>query len=144
MINISSATLVEYSADLIFNIILDVSSYPEFLDRCRGVEVVSTSKDSMVIDMSLDIYNLHRFYRSEVKFCKEKGHILFRSIDSNVFECMRGRFDITSKGKNKTEVKVSIDFRFKSMIINAAARLAKSKVLRYTHDKFTNRARQLS
>ncbi len=53
MTTISRSALLPYSADQVFELINDVSAYPQFMDGCVGAEVLSESDDAMVARLDL-------------------------------------------------------------------------------------------
>ncbi len=144
MVNVRDLLVVDYPADLVFDIMLDVMNYPTFLSSCRDVRVISNTDQVMIVDMNLSLYKFNKFYRSRVEFSKENGSIEFRSIDGNVFKNLHGIFKINPVNDYKAEFYINIDFDFDSAMLNLSASFAKNKVLKHLSRIFIDRAEELT
>lgn len=111
--------LLPYEAKLVKDIILDIEKYPEFLPWCSEVKLLSQSKKELTAQLTISYKFFRETYTSVVitTDTPEEYTINVEAI-SGPFKKLKNFWSIR-KINNHCEVKFSIDFEFKSAILDA-------------------------
>ncbi len=110
--------IMHYDASLIKDIILDVEKYPEFLPWCDSAKILSRESDFFTAELAISFKNFSEKYVS--KITKEENNDVFSikvEAISGPFSHLFNQWSI-KKQKNGTKVHFSIDFEFKSRILD--------------------------
>lgn len=115
-----------YSAIEVFNLVLDVKSYPEFLPWCQAVRLLKNDPDEMIAEMVICFKGFTEKYQSSIKQeVKEAASgqtegkiykINVRAI-SGPFKYLHNFWQFTQYD-NYTEIYFSLDFEFRSLILD--------------------------
>ena len=60
--------IINYNANDLFNIVLDIESYPEFIPWCSNAEIISKKKNNLVADLIIRYKYFNETFRSYVYF----------------------------------------------------------------------------
>lgn len=103
-----------YSPDQLFQLVADVDKYPEFLPWCRAARVFERNESRMVAELVVCFKHVCEQYTSEINLMPH-SEISVKMI--------RGPFDHLTNfwrfvPKNGgTEIEFTLDFKFKSIIL---------------------------
>jgi len=111
--------LLPYEAKLVRDIILDIEKYPEFLPWCSEAKLLSQSEKELTAQLTISYKFFRETYTSVVitTDTPEEYTINVEAI-SGPFKKLKNFWSIR-KINNHCEVKFSIDFEFKSAILDA-------------------------
>ena len=106
--------LLPFSADQMFDLVLDVGQYPDFLPWCVATRVKSKSDREMVADMAVGFKMLREKYTSHVTW--DKPHHIHIKDAGGPFNFLETdwQFRPTAEG---VEVDFRIDFEFSSALL---------------------------
>jgi len=62
MKTIEKSVLIWFSAQEMFNLVVDVPSYPDFLPWCESTDVLEETPDSMVARIGMALGGLHKSF----------------------------------------------------------------------------------
>lgn len=110
MTHIHRSAMVPYSASAMYDLVLDVSSYPEFLPWCGGASVQSQSEDCQIASVSIAKGPINTAFTTrntlmpnrEIKVNLVKGP--FKSLSGT------WRFDSTSDTACRIELDMHFEF----------------------------------
>ncbi len=68
----SESRIVQYSAVQLFNLVMDIEKYPEFLPWCLGARVNSSSKNALDADVMIGYKMFREKFSSRVRFTSPK------------------------------------------------------------------------
>ena len=120
MTTISRSALLPYSADQIFELINDVSAYPEFMDGCVGAEVLSESDDAMVARLDLSRAGVRQSFTTR-NALQRPLEIKLELVDGP-FESFAGRWTLLALNEQACKVSLFLSFTLNSSVLSAAAR----------------------
>lgn len=107
--------LLPYTPEQLFNLVIDVESYPQFLPWCRAARVLERSENDMLAELVISFAHVTESYVSKVSWQEpESIHV----------ELVKGPFHhltnhwIFTPAVSGTEIDFSVDFAFKSKILD--------------------------
>ncbi len=111
--------LLPYEAKLVRDIILDIEKYPGFLPWCSDAQLLSKTEEELIAQLTISYKFFRETYKSLVITTEtpEEFTINVEAI-SGPFKKLKNFWSIR-KINNQCEVKFSIDFEFKSVILDA-------------------------
>ncbi|MDG7056044.1 MAG: type II toxin-antitoxin system RatA family toxin [Wolbachia endosymbiont of Meromenopon meropis] len=110
-----------YSFDEIFQVIIEIEKYPDFVPWCKAVYIKEKIDNKIVVDLLVDFHGMKEKYTSRVTFFSpsktNEGWI--RTVSSNgIFKYLYNEWRIIPIDLNKTTVKFYIEFEFKSNLLS--------------------------
>ncbi len=112
----SKEIIIEHSASNLYNIVLDIEKYPEFIPWCKEIIIISKSKNRILADMlvSYKIF-LPQTFRSDVTFNAKKLFIITNYIKGPL-KNLNTKWSFIQLEKKITKVKFEINFEFERTI----------------------------
>jgi coenzyme Q-binding protein COQ10 len=115
MVNYSVIKELNYSNKQMFDLIIDVKKYPEFLPWCLSTNLYSKQSNIFYSDMEIGFNLIKEKFTSKVTF-NDGEKILSESV-SGPFSKMINIWNIKKLSKNKCEITLIIEFEFKSLLL---------------------------
>jgi coenzyme Q-binding protein COQ10 len=114
----STKRRVRHSASDMFNLVADVSKYPDFVPLCDGMKVRSrTEKDDgvtvLVAEMTVAYKLIRQTFTSRATLDNPNAKILVEYLDGP-FSRMQNRWTFAPAGEGACEIEFFIDYEFKS------------------------------
>ncbi|QJC27405.1 type II toxin-antitoxin system RatA family toxin [Anaplasma platys] len=138
--------MLNFPAEALFSVVLDVERYPEFLPWCKSVVVLSRKQEFMLVELVAGFMSLEGKYTSRVSYSApsetKPGYIRARSEDG-VFRSLNCEWLFTPSGNGATVVKFDVGFSFKSSVLQFAFDMASTAVKSHITSAFRKRAYQL-
>lgn len=138
-------TIVPYSAEEMFDLVADIENYPEFIPYCRALRVLtsdaSEGQGKMTAEMVVSYRAFREKFKSEVTLDRAHLKIEAAYLDGP-FRKLHNlwRFRDVADG---SEVDFTIDFEFRSFILQGLAGAVFEKVFVRMADAFVKRAHQV-
>lgn len=139
------ARILPYPADLMYHVVADVESYPQFLPMCRSLIVSGRARtedgETFLADMEVGVRGMREHYVSRVELnpSQRRIHVTQHSGPLRRLETL-WCFTPDPRG---CQIKFSISFAFKSVLMNAAVSHVFPHVVRQMSQAFANRAKIL-
>jgi coenzyme Q-binding protein COQ10 len=109
--------LIPYRVESVFDIVLDVESYPEFLPWCKSLRIVERGDSIIVADTVIQFKGFLESYRSDIKYGQDNGEYFIKVTSSTgPFKYLCNNWYFRDAGE-VTEVEFDIDFEFNSILI---------------------------
>ena len=133
--------------DDLFNLVLDVESYPAFVPHCRQVRLLSRRAESPTSTVIVSRMTVG-FAALEVSYAnRTNGDVATRTIEVEAidgpFRHLTAAWRFTPDGDDRTEVDFSVSFEFSSRILAAVASRVVSSMFGEMVDAFERRADRL-
>ena len=108
---------IPYKLHTIFNLVLDISSYPQFLPWVTDATIISSGPNQIIADLTVSFASVKQCYRSNVTYelGPNKAHIQAES-HTGPFKHLLTRWNLTQEGEN-TLVEFTLEFELKSKIM---------------------------
>jgi len=127
--------------DLLYDVIVDYASYPEFIDDMEAVEIVSTEGETIEAAFTL---NLIKRIQYTLELVGERPHkVRWSLVASKLFQHNDGGWDLEQIGENKTRATYSIDVGFGLAVPKAISNRLIGSSLPRTLESFKARAESL-
>lgn len=108
MKTLERSALLEVPAPVAYAVIVDVVRYPDFVAGCEQVDILQTTPDGLIAQVSVTGKGLHE------SFVTENTHQPFESVVMSLregpFEVLEGRWQLTPLGDLGCRVNLRIDF----------------------------------
>ena len=103
----------------IFDLVLDIASYPEFLPWITDSTIITTKSQHILADLTVSFASIKQCYRSNVTYeiTDHKAYIESQS-HTGPFSHLLSRWDFTKDGNN-TIVEFTLEFELKSKIMTS-------------------------
>ena len=106
---------MNYSKKQMFDLISDVSKYPEFLPWCVSTSIYNKSNNIFFSDMEIGFKFIKENFTSKVTLI-ESNKVCSEAV-SGVFKKMNNIWEINYISEQECEINLSIEFQFKSLIL---------------------------
>ena len=115
-----------YHPEFLFDIVMDIRAYPEFLPWCTNASIVMQDHHKTIADLTVNFKGFTHEYRSQV-VAHPKSLITTESI-SGIFKYLKSSWSFYPQQNGQScLVEFYIDFEFKSLLLNSLASLVWNK-----------------
>jgi ribosome-associated toxin RatA of RatAB toxin-antitoxin module len=141
MKQVSRSALVSFSAEQMFNLVNDVSRYPEFLPGCSGSQVLESSPEKMVASVDVSKAGISKTFTTSNILNKSES-ILMELVDGP-FKTLKGGWYFTVLDEQACKVELKLEFEFSSKMIELAFGKIFNELTSNMVNSFTKRAKQV-
>ena len=140
----SKNKIMLYKAELIKEIIMDIENYPRFLPWCSSATILSREEEHLLAKLDISFKGFSESYVSKV-LCTTIGKNYQIDVEavSGPFKYLRNIWEIKNLN-NTSEVNFSIDFEFKSRILDMVIGMIFTSATEKMVVAFETRAQKLS
>ncbi|MGY8849671.1 MAG: type II toxin-antitoxin system RatA family toxin [Pseudomonadales bacterium] len=143
MTTIKRSALVMHPAKAMYSLVNDVSSYPEFMDGCHGVEVFEHSDSTMLarLDLKKAGVKLSLMTRNNLHEVDADGvGSIEMTLEDGPFKTFLGVWTFTPLTEEASKVSLDLEFEFKNRGLGLAASNLFSGVANNLVDSLCQRA----
>ncbi len=108
--------VLAYTPEQLFDLVVDVEQYPEFLPWCIGAAVTARHEKSFVADLAIGFHALKTSYVSKVEF--ERPSRIDVALVQGPFRHLDNRWQFSDAGPGRTEIAFEVDFEFRSLLFS--------------------------
>jgi coenzyme Q-binding protein COQ10 len=147
MTNIQTAKFVGYPWSDLFNLVLDVKSYPEFVPRCRAVRLLSyriiePGITIVVSRMTVGFSALEVSYANRTTADKIGRQISVEALDGPL-RFLNAVWSFEPRGEDHTQLHFSVDYEFSNPVLAVVASRAFGVMFSEILNAFERRAARL-
>lgn len=139
-------TEVSYSADQMYALVADVERYPEFLPWCVALRIVGRRVEDTHEFLTADMVVAYRVFREQFRSLVRLDHAGRRiEVDyvDGPFRSLKNFWSFTDRPEGGSIVDFSIEFEFRSFLLQAAAQAAFEKAFLKMSEAFVERAQRI-
>ena len=130
-----------YAPGQLFDLVVDVERYPEFLPWCTGAAITGRHADGFEADLAIGFRLLRAGYRSRIT-CERPSRVDVALVHGP-FRHLTNQWRFWEVGPAQTEIAFAVDFEFRSATLaRAMTPLFGLAVRRMVHE-FEQRAKRL-
>lgn len=118
MSHILRSALVPYSAEKMFALVNDVSSYPKFIPGCTASRVIEQNDSALIAKMSVSKASISKSFTTCNVMIKNQS-IVMRLVEGP-FSSFAGDWRFIPLSNKTSKVKFHLDFEFKNKLIELA------------------------
>jgi len=139
---------VQHGCDVMYDIVADIEKYPEFLELCEDLKIISKSDSPqegvqlLEADMTVGYKAIREVFRSKVTI--DKTNKLITSVNINgPFKYMKNNWRFVPVTETSTDIHFTIDYEFKNWMMEKLLGGMFDKAFRTYSKSFENRANTL-
>ena len=118
MTHINQSALLPYSAEQLFDLVNDISCYPEFMDGCSAVEIIEKSEEKITARLELGKARL-RYSFTTCNTLKPSESMTMTLVEGP-FESFSAAWTFLALSENACKVSLDMEFEFSSGLVDAA------------------------
>ena len=141
MHKIERSALVKHSSLDMFNLVNDVSSYPDFLKWCRSSNVLVQNDNEMDAELEIAWKVLHKVFTTHNDLIA--GESIKITLVSGPFKSMIGEWEFKKLRENACKISMDIEFEFKSSVSNLVFSAIFSQICDSLMGSFIKRADEI-
>ncbi len=136
---------VQHECDVMYDIVADVEKYPEFLELCEDLKILSNTGGSeedlqhLEADMTVGFKAIREVFRSKVTLDKTNNIITSENINGP-FKYMKNKWRFVPVNETSTDIHFSIDYEFKNWMMEKLLGGMFDKAFRTYSKSFESRA----
>jgi coenzyme Q-binding protein COQ10 len=112
--------ILPFTDKYLFDLVLDIESYPEFLEECSSAKIISQDNEKIIADLAISFKGFEEKYRSEVTI----GHdIIEARATSGPFQYLYNKWKFNKISETETEIEFFIDFEFNNSLLSGIMNL---------------------
>jgi len=139
MPSINRSALVAYSAEQMFQLVDDISAYPEFLPWCGGAEEHKRDESQVEASVTIQKGAINKAFTTQNRLNKP-GLIELRLLDGP-FKKLQGFWRFDALSENACKVTFDLEFEFSNRIVGLAIGPIFNQVANTFVDSFVERAK---
>lgn len=138
MHNFEETRVLPCSAQDMYNAVMDIESYPEFLPWVADARILTRDDDELTAELIAELAGMRHSFRTLDRFMPGKL-IEIRLIDGP-FKFLESLWSFDQLGESSCRVHFSIEFEFKNMMLDLVASPVFSTACRSMVHAFEKRA----
>ena len=131
-----------YPAMLLYDVVADVESYPEFLPWCVAARIRELAGKKIVADMVIGFHGIRERFTSRVKF-DQPGLTIDVTYEDGPFKYLNNQWKFTDTENGHCHVEFFVEFEFRSRILSRLMDMLFHKAVQRMVSAFEARAREL-
>lgn len=109
--------VVPFTPDQMFQLVMDIESYPEFLSWCSSGRILSRDEDCLTAELTLEYKGLRKSFATRNRFQRPK--LVEIRLLRGPFRFLEGVWTFEAQEDGRTRVHVSIEFEFVNRFLSA-------------------------
>ncbi len=146
MPKIVETKIMNFSAKEIYDLVVDVESYPQFLPWCKNAQISKhISASNIQAELLINFKNIFEKYTSDVVFLQKSPSEYFVEAKAikGPFKSLINQWKITEIEHKKTQVEFFLEFEFNSILLGKMLGAIFSSATQKMMKAFENRALSL-
>ncbi len=141
MTNIHRSALVPYSAQIMFDLVNAIETYPQFMEGCAGAAVIERSNE--FIEARLDLAKAGMRYSFTTRNRLTPPERIELSLVEGPFNKFHGVWTFQPLGEHACKIALHLQFEMSGRLLNFAARKMFDSVANQMVDALVRRAHKL-
>ena len=139
---IQKTALLMHSVQTMFDLVADISRYPEFLPGCSGAEVLETTDAGVVARLDLSKAGVKQSFVTRNTNIAPSS--IFFALEDGPFDSLVGEWRFEALNEEACRVSLDLTFQLRSGLLKMAASRLFESVANDMVDAIVKRANQLS
>lgn len=137
--------IVHYRLEDIYDLIIDIERYPEFLPWISAARIIEETEEMLIADLIIRFKIFSEHYRSRVELIPPKNRKaeVNVSLVSGPFSHLYNCWHLEGLKKNETRISFTLDFKFKSALLDNMVGVLFSNACQKMVAAFEGRAKEL-
>lgn len=146
MPSLTQKKILPHSAQNMFELVMDIEKYPDFLPWCKAAKITKIISDkNLEADLLINFKSFLEKYSSNVEHGKNNDGSYYINVVAirGPFKNLVNRWNFREVAEKKCEVEFFIDFEFSSFLLGKMIGLIFEKAAEKMMDAFEKRAVEL-
>jgi coenzyme Q-binding protein COQ10 len=146
MPNLTEKKILPYQAKQIYQLVMDIEKYPEFLPWCKQAKIIEKiSDENLIADLLINFKSFFEKYRSDVTHGKTAENNYFVDVVAieGPFKKLINKWKFRDLANGGCEIEFFIDFEFNSFFLTKMIGVIFEKATEKMMNAFEKRAREL-
>ncbi len=139
---VEKTALVAVPAEILYEIVNDVGSYPEFLPWCKDARLLSRTDEELCGEIVVSKAGVTRAFST--CNCLFPHHRIEIRLKEGPFRKLEGAWEFTQLRKDACKVALTLEFEFSSGLMDKAFGVVFSQIANSLVDAFCKRANELA
>ncbi len=119
MPDFKESRILNYTQKQLYDLVLDVEKYPEFIPYCKTCKIIERKKNELTADLSIAFGFTTKTYKSSVVHgVVDNKYFVNATQISGPFKYLITKWVFEKYEEQKTKIYFEIDFQFESEITN--------------------------
>lgn len=140
MPQIQKSALVPYSSQVMYELVNDVASYPEFIRGCEKTEILEQTETVMKARLHIAQSGFSQSFTTENKLIP--GCEINMQLLDGPFEYLQGVWRFNELAENACKVEFNLDFKFNNPLLGMAFGKAFKSIAESMMQAFIERAKK--
>lgn len=141
MYKVNRSALLGYSARQMYDIVVDIERYPEFLNWCSATRILERSDGQVVASIEIRFKGLHRSFTT--RNTMDPGRSVRIELVDGPFRTLNGIWKFIELDSQSSKIELDLEFDFSSMFVSRLVGPVFSQIANHQLEAFQRRARQL-
>lgn len=141
MYKINRSALLHYSARQMYDLVVDIERYPEFLNWCSGSRIVERSESQVVASIDISFKGLHRSFTTR-NYMDDGRSVRIELVDGP-FRTLNGIWNFIELDEHSSKIELDLEFDFSSAFVSRLVGPVFSQIANRQIDAFQRRAGQV-
>lgn len=137
----SETKILPYTSKQLFDLVVDVEKYPQFLPWCMACRIKDQKDNLLIADLIVGYKVIREKFTSKVSFT-EPSDILVEYLDGPM-EYLHNKWHFKDIGDGSCEVTFFVDFEFKNPLLKGLMGVFFDEIIRRMTGAFETRAKDL-
>ena len=116
MANVQKSLLIQHSAQRMYDLVIDIEKYPEFLPWCGGVEIYQSTPELMEAKININFKGVKQYFHTK-NFQKAPTNIDMTFV-SGPFKKFEGHWIFTSLAEDACKIEFSLHYEFSNFVLD--------------------------
>jgi len=139
MPSINRSALVSYSAEQMYQLVDDITAYPEFLPWCGGAEEHKRDDEQVQASVTIQKGAINKVFTTQNRL--EKNNLIELTLLDGPFKKLNGYWRFEPLSENACRVTFDLNFEFSNMLVGMAIGPIFNQVANTFVDSFVERAK---
>lgn len=139
---INRSALVPFAADLMYRLVNDIETYPEFMEGCVGAQITARGDDWLEARLDLAKGGLRYSFTTRNRLLPPERIEL--TLVEGPFEFFSGRWEFHALTPAASKVTLHLEFEMAGKLLSFAAKALFNSVANQLVDQLVKRAQQIS
>ena len=141
MHHISKSAIVPYSPQQMFELVNNIDDYSQFLNWCDSSSILNQSENQITASVKINTGGMKQSFSTLNTLTPFK--LIEMQLIDGPFDELSGEWQFEALGENATKIHLTLQFEFKSMLIDMAVSSIFKKIANSQLDAFVSRAKDI-
>lgn len=115
MTHIRRSALVPYSSDEMYQLVVDVPHYADFLPWCGGARFLEEDGNNVTAQVDIAFKGVNKSFTTDNVL--EPGRAIHMKLREGPFSTLEGTWTFTDLGEKASKIELDLDFSFSNPIV---------------------------